>query len=582
MGGCGVLGGQSADEVSVAFLDALAAGRTAEAASLTDSPQSARSLLSEVRGRLDPREVTARLVRVNATPGTSQASTEFALSWDLGSGRVWRYRGSAELYTVDDGWKVHWQPSVLHPKLASEQSVAVYEQEPELAPVLDRDGRELIAPQRVVSVLLDPRRTPDLRAVAGELATALHQFDPEITRKAIIDGAAEQQRGSSYLVAALRDADYQQVKPRIYELPGVRFSETTRLLPVDKKLDARVLAEIRQTVRDDVAGRSGWRVSTVSASGTEIEQLYSRPARHADAVHVALGLDAQSAAESALSKLDKPAAMVAIQPSSGELLAVAQNEAATEQGHNPLTGRYPPGSTFKVVTAAAALSSGEYTEDTPVDCPGTTVIGHRQVPNNERFDLGTVPLHTALAKSCNTTFAKISSGLPADALHRAGKRFGFGVDFVMPGATTVTGSVPVTESVEQRAVNGFGQGTVLASPFGMALTAATVASGQLPTPSLLRQGRTKVNTRVEPLPVRALVPLRHMMREVVTVGTAGVLADVPGVRGKTGTAQYGDGSKAHGWFIGYRGDVAFAVLVVGGGTALPAVKAAGRFLRDNR
>lgn len=72
--------------------------------------------------------------------------------------------------------------------------------------------------------------------------------------------------------------------------------------------------------------------------------------------------------------------------------------------------------------------------------------------------------------------------------------------------------------------------------------------------------------------------LRGMMREVVTDGTATLLKPLPDVRGKTGTAQFGDGTRSHGWFVGYTGDLAFAVLTTDAGTSRPAVEAAQRFL----
>jgi len=133
--------------------------------------------------------------------------------------------------------------------------------------------------------------------------------------------------------------------------------------------------------------------------------------------------------------------------------------------------------------------------------------------------------------------------------------------------------------VVERAEDGFGQGKVLASPFGMAVVAATVAKGQQPVPSLLRGQETKVNHRSATVPPTVLDPIRQMMREVVEVGTAQLLADIPDVRGKTGTAQFGDGVNSHGWFVGYRGDLAFATLVLGANSSIPAVETTGKFLR---
>ena len=131
----------------------------------------------------------------------------------------------------------------------------------------------------------------------------------------------------------------------------------------------------------------------------------------------------------------------------------------------------------------------------------------------------------------------------------------------------------------QRAENGFGQGQVLASPLGMALVAATVARGAA-------GGARSWSAAAPPRCVRpaqapdpaALDQLRPMMRAVVTEGTATRLAGLGEVFGKTGTAEYTDDGRAHGWFVGYRGDLAFAVLVVDGGSSAVAVEVAHRFL----
>jgi cell division protein FtsI/penicillin-binding protein 2 len=202
------------------------------------------------------------------------------------------------------------------------------------------------------------------------------------------------------------------------------------------------------------------------------------------------------------------------------------------------------------------------------------------VPNEDRFDLGTVPLRKAFARSCNTTFAQLGSSLAADALPTAARTLGLGADYAVPGMLTVTGSVPVATDPVLRAENGFGQGQVLASPFGMALVAATVAHAAPVVPELIRGRPTAVTAAASAPDPAVLAQVRTMMRAVVTEGTATKLNGLGEVYGKTGTAEFDlDGRRgAHGWFAGFRGDVAFAVLVVDGGSSTPAVEVAGRFL----
>jgi cell division protein FtsI/penicillin-binding protein 2 len=126
--------------------------------------------------------------------------------------------------------------------------------------------------------------------------------------------------------------------------------------------------------------------------------------------------------------------------------------------------------------------------------------------------------------------------------------------------------------------NSFGQGNVVASPFGMALVAATAASGKTPAPTLMRGKPPVANDVAAAPPQSVLQPLRAMMREVVTGGTAKQLAGIPGLAGKTGTAEAGGGT-AHGWFVGYQNNVAFAVFVENAGSSKSALDATAAFLK---
>ena len=579
---CGLFGsdGPGPEDVARQFVATWAGGDTANASNRTDSADSAKKLMDRVRGSLKPSSVTGDVPKVDTQESTARA--QFTMTWDLGHNRRWTYSGDFELRKGSgdsDDWKVHWAPSVIHPKLAEQQSIQVSDQQPTLAPVLDRDGATLMEPNQVVSVLIDRQKAGDLTTVAGKLADGLKGVDNTITQQSIIDGATKTPDGQPYTVAALRQETYQQVKPVIYDLPGVRFTAGTRLLPVDKNLAPQLLPGIRKVVEDQVAGKSGWRVVTVDGAGKEVEELFTKAAEPAQAVTATLSRGMQAAAQAAIANEATPAMIVAIQPSTGDLLAVAQNPPADKAGSLALSGRYPPGSTFKIATAVAALEAGSVNADTPVGCPGTTTIDGRQIPNSNKFDKGTIPLHSAFAFSCNTTFATLASEMPQDALTGAARKLGIGVDFVIPGVVTVTGSVPPASVKVERAEDGFGQGKVVVSPFGLALAASTVASGSMPKPSLVRGAETKVDDAPSPIPGTVLESMRAMMREVVTEGTAGALENLGDVRGKTGTAQFGDGTHSHGWFAGYRGDVAFAVLVTDTSGSGVAVQATARFLK---
>ncbi len=130
------------------------------------------------------------------------------------------------------------------------------------------------------------------------------------------------------------------------------------------------------------------------------------------------------------------------------------------------------------------------TPNTLLGCPGTVDIGHRTIPNYGGFDLGTVPMSRAFASSCNTTFAELASQMPPRGLTQAAAQYGIGPDYQIDGINTVTGSVPPTVNLAERTEDGFGQGKVLVSPFGMAMAAATVAAGKTPVPQLIEGRQT--------------------------------------------------------------------------------------------
>ncbi|MEU4804525.1 penicillin-binding transpeptidase domain-containing protein [Actinosynnema sp. NPDC023587] len=324
-------------------------------------------------------------------------------------------------------------------------------------------------------------------------------------------------------------------------------------------------------------GEPGWQVAVVDAAGAPVAVLAEKKAKTRQPMTLTLDPPTQNAAQTAVDQVPLPAVIVALAPSNGEILAVAQNTAASSSGPISVQNYYEPGSTFKIVTAAAALTSGTVTATTPVECPGKKTIGPRQIVNDDQFDLGTVPVHRAFAASCNTSFSQLAADLPANALPQTAALFGLGADYTVAGLTTNTGKVPPAETVTQRVEAGIGQGTVQTTPFGMALVAATVARGSTPTPQLIREIPTE-GGQSRALPGGVVSALRSMMGEVVTGGTARELAGLGGVRGKTGTAQHGDGTSSHGWFVGYRNDLAFAVLVVDAGTSKVAVGTTASFL----
>src|SRR4029077_2818325 len=271
------------------------------------------------------------------------------------------------------------------------------------------------------------------------------------------------------------------------------FPSEVRNLPPTRDFARAVLAQVTPVATKKMLGTNGWKVIIVDTTGGTLETLVDHLPVAGQRVTLTLDSKIQQAAEAALNPIPQPAVLLALQPSTGELLAVAQNSAANAQGTPALTGQYPPGSTFKVVTATAALDRGLIVPGQPVACPGEFDIEGRAIHNAHDFDLGTVDSTLAFAKSCNTTFAKLSTQMPDDALPAAATDYGIGLDFVMDGLTTLTGKVPTAATSVQRAESGFGQGEVLITPFAAVLMAATAQRGSMPIPVIIRGTTTTVD-----------------------------------------------------------------------------------------
>ena len=546
------------------FAEALSRGDADAAADLTSDPAAASATLGELFASLGS-DVTFRPDRVRAVD--SEGGFALGATWTFGpdDAHEWTYTTDGEATADGQDWKIRWDPAVVAPGLdAGPLAYSTLVPQP-AARVLDRTGAELLT-QHVVT-LVDLAPDADVAAVAA----LLNPIAPTITAESL--AAA----GAPVTAVTLREEDLTPIEAALTALPGVTLRPQLRLLATDRALTSPTLSGLADLWQQRTDAAAGWAVTAQTSAGPQ--RVGGQDAEPVGDISSTLDIGMQRAAEDALASLATPAAIVAIQPSTGNLLVVGQNAPADAQGPIALTGLYPPGSTFKTVTVSAALQAGQVTPDTIVNCPGTENIEGRQIPNDDEFELGEVPLHTAFARSCNTTMGRLAVNLPPDALTDAAAQLGLGIDYVAPGMTTVTGSVPVADSSALRVEEGIGQGQVTASPFGMALVAATLAHGSVPAPAIV-EGQPGVADRTpEPLPATIDDQVQAMMRETITDGTASQLQDIPGLLGKTGTAEYIDDQHAHGWFVGIAGDLALAVFVSDAGSSVPAVDAAGRFLR---
>jgi peptidoglycan glycosyltransferase len=299
------------------------------------------------------------------------------------------------------------------------------------------------------------------------------------------------------------------------------------------------------------------------------------PPRGADIV-TTLDLDVQRALVDELSAYPRAAGVV-LDPRSGAVLALASVpnfdpnalEARFPQlladARSPLldrgiAGLYPPGSTFKLFTAAAALDANVVTLDSMFTDPGYMRIGNAVIHDDEGEATGTQNLVGAFARSSNVDFAQVALRLGKDRWFAAAAHFGLGasLDFDLPAERD---HLPAPDEVSDSVLAqlGFGQASLLVTPLRMALLTATIADGGVtPRPYLVRriagQDTTLATTPEQlatPIDRRTADEVRTMMIAVVRQGT-GTAAALPGitVAGKTGTATNPHGA-SHAWFVAF-------------------------------
>lgn len=555
--------------VAERFFAALATGDTETAAELSDDPSTARSALNAAWAGLQAEHLDAQVLGSRYTDDTGNVSYRY--TWRLPKNRTWAYDGQLKMVRNEGRWAVRWTATGLHPKLGEHQTFALRADPPRRAAVNEVGGTDVLVPGYVYHYQLDATRAgANLIHTARAVIDTLRPFDDELGDAQRLAEQASSSATPLDLIT-LRKADHDRIQPAIGRLPGVLVTPRPDLLPTDDQFAPMLVREVKKAVATQLDGEAGWRVVSVNQNGVDVAVLHEVEPAPAPSLTISLDRAVQRAAQNAVNTRGDKAMMVVIKPSTGELLAVAQNGAADADGLVATSGLYPPGSTFKMVTAGAAIERDMATPNSMVGCPGQLDIGQRTIPNYGGFDLGLVSMSRAFADSCNTTFAELASRMPPRALSQAASRYGIGVDYLVDGITTVTGSVPPTVDLAERTEDGFGQGKVLASPFGVALAAATVAAGHTPVPRLIEGRPTAVNGPVgPPVSPEILDGLRQMMRLVVTDGTARDIAGCGPVFGKTGEAEFAGGS--HSWFAGYRGDMAFAALIVGGGSSQYAVR----------
>ncbi len=333
-----------------------------------------------------------------------------------------------------------------------------------------------------------------------------------------------------------------------------------------------ILDELRDKYGAKAGGTPGIELSVKHAVADSADTtLVTLEKGKAGKVRTTLRASAQAAAEKAVTKYSE-SSIVALQPSTGQVLAIANNR---NDGFNAaFLGQLAPGSTMKIISAATLIDNGITTMNGPAPCTPDAVWQSQTFHNltGLKPDEGAT-LADSFARSCNTAFVKFADSVKVDSLTReAEDRFGLGQDNWKTGIPSFDGSVPASGGPDT-AANLIGQGQVQMSPLNMASVTATAKTGTFRQPVLVAQSLDdRQLATAKGLSASTSAQLRAMMYRTATSGTAaGIMSGLgPNIGAKTGSAEVDGQSKSNSWFTGYRGDVAAAAMTQDGGHGIDA------------
>ncbi|MCW2757447.1 MAG: penicillin-binding protein transpeptidase [Nocardioidaceae bacterium] len=596
-------GGPGADDSAEGLATALTGKDVAKVRFSGTTGAAAQKDLAAITERM--KGLKPRVSAVDVAEDGDDATGVLVWKWTL-PGTTWTTRSPISLRKVGDAWRPVWKPSVVYPKLTVGETLRATDLLATRGDVIGANGRRIVTNRAVVAYGLDKTGlSVDQAAASARQLAALLKIDAAAFATRVSKAGA-----SSYVPAiTLRAEEKLPTQAELAQVPGSRSTPGQLPLAPTKDFAAPLLGSVGQPTAEMVQksggtlqatdqvgldglqaryektlhGTNGMKISVVDPKGDGTEVFRSEPIA-GKPLTLTLDVNAQTVAEQALAGTTSASALVAIRPSTGDVVAAASGPAS--KGYNTATfGRYAPGSTFKIVSSLALLRGG-VTPDTQVDCPPTVTVDGKRFKNYDDYPssaLGRIPFRTAIANSCNTAVIGQRDKLGRDSLSDAAAALGLGVDHDT-GFPAYFGAVPAAASETEGAADMIGQGKVQASPMTMASVIASVQQGAAVVPRLIADSEPITATPGKPLTKTEADQLRTLLRGVVTDGSGKLLLDLPGapVIAKTGTAEYGspgpDGSlKTHAWMVAAHGDLAVAVFVddgaSGSGTAGPILKA---------
>lgn len=570
-----------------------------------DDRKGARARLAEMVSGMGDLRPEVELADVVVADDRQTATAKLDISWGIHEGKEpWQYESALPLRRDGDRWTGQWSPEVLAPQLKEGEGLRAVRLDAKRGDVLGARDETVVTDRQVYRVGIDRSQVSQSQArrSAKRLAEVV-DIDPGPYVDAV--GEAGDEAFVEAITYRMGDDQLSAVRRQIPRIKGSKATPDQMPLAPTSTFAKEVLGQVGPATAEDIKsskgriregdmigqsglqekhddslrGTSGFEVQAVDLDNETHRSLHRRQPVNGKDLSLTLSIEHQEAAEDVLTEAPKASSLVAIRPSDGEILALANGPGSKGQATATL-GQYAPGSTFKVATALALIRE-DTTPDSKMKCTNTITVDGRSFKNYDDFPAdrtGTVSLTDAIATSCNTALISNHEALSPKGLRSAADSLGITQEPSL-GVPAVMGDVPATSAGTETAEAMIGQGEVVATPLAMATGMASIAEGERVAPRLVKGAKKAPDAPGESITDGEAKQLRSMMRAVVTDGSAPFLEDNPGdpVLAKTGTAEYGSATppRTHAWMIAAQGDLAVAVFVEdgsgGAGAAGPLV-----------
>ncbi|MFE3057399.1 NTF2-like N-terminal transpeptidase domain-containing protein [Nocardia sp. NPDC059239] len=506
MGSCGFRERSTGAEAVVERFATLIDKKDYDGASrLTSYPAGASATLKQVFEGLDPGKPDYHVTQFTGLNGTTGLFSMTG-AWNFGDKRDWKYDLQGTVRKLSVGWRISWDPAMVMPQLDAKRSAKLVRTFATPSPrVNDIVGQPLMTEQTINVVQLDPAKITDPVASTNALAAAIAPVAPLIDGPSLMQQLAASQ-GKPFVAVNLRDGDFAILEPRMAPIPGVVLLKQPKLISADRRVWSPMLDALTKVWQDDRDAHSGWGVQLFEPDGSFVTQLAGEQGPPGPDIPATMDQRLQRAAEDAAVSTGSPTSIVAIQPSSGALVAVAQNSQASEHGNIAFTGQYPVGGMIELFKNVAAVTKHKAPQD-------------------------------------------VSVGDAADAA----SLLGIGIDFKVPGLDETTGRLPTGKNAAENVGRGNAADSLLASPWGMAIAAAAIAKGQVPKPMITIGQPATTEADLAALPGEATDRLRGMLHDGVGAPEMASLNRYRDVQ------AYGATTGNNAWLIATMGDLAFAI-----------------------